>query len=125
MSYTFYPHLPEAAPVPAALVDEGYELRDPPSPSSSRDPLDAANNQKSTTDQGEPSPGETSLASVMELLLKRPDRLDWLLRDEAQQRELLPRLLAVALLGFAIYGVVATLVLNAIWHQNHFWFPGV
>lgn len=125
MGYTFYPELPESMPVPAELVDEGYALHESPTPSLSNDSPDAPRNEIPDADHAEALPGETSLANVLDMLLKRPGRLDWLLRDESQQRELLPRLLAVALLGFAIYGIVATLVLNAIWHQDQFWFPGV
>ena len=62
---------------------------------------------------------------VVEMLLKDRARLDQLLRDENEQRALIPRLLAVALAGFAIYGVVATIVLNAFWSTHHVWWQWV
>ena len=62
---------------------------------------------------------------VVELLLKDRARLDELLRDHDQQRLLIPRMLAVALAGFAIYGVVATLVLNALGSTYHLWWSWV
>ncbi len=64
-------------------------------------------------------------AGVVEMLLKDRARLDRLLRDENEQRTLIPRLLAVALAGFAIYGVVATIVLNAFWSTYHVWWNWV
>ena len=48
-----------------------------------------------------------------------------MLRDENEQRALIPRLMAVALAGFAIYGVVATIVLNGLWSTYHVWWPWV
>lgn len=59
-------------------------------------------------------PFDASAAGLLELLLKNERRLNLLLRDAARQREFIPRLLAVALGGFAIYGAAATIVLNAI-----------
>ncbi|HUY91754.1 MAG TPA: hypothetical protein VMV10_23630 [Pirellulales bacterium] len=59
-------------------------------------------------------PDDGSTVGLLELLLKSERRLNLLLRDPARQREIIPRLLAVALGGFAIYGVAATVVLNAI-----------
>ena len=49
---------------------------------------------------------------LVELMLKDRRRLDALIRDEASPPELIPRLLAVALLGFTIFGVAATLIVN-------------
>jgi hypothetical protein len=60
-------------------------------------------------------------ASVVEMLLKDQPALDRLLRDPAWQRRLIPRLLAVALVGFAVYGLVTTLVLNAIYFEHGYW----
>lgn len=62
---------------------------------------------------------------VVELLLKDRARLDQMLRNENEQRRLIPRLLAVALSGFAIYGIVATIVLNALWTTYHVWWHWV
>ncbi len=49
---------------------------------------------------------------LVELMLKNRRRLDSLLRDEAHAPDLIPRLLAVAVTGFAIFGIAATLILN-------------
>ena len=46
-------------------------------------------------------------------MLKDRARLDELLREDSRQAELIPRFLAIALVGFTIYGVAATVVLNA------------
>jgi hypothetical protein len=66
---------------------------------------------------------EISTAGVVEMLLKDTGRLNTLLRDEGNQRELVPRMLAVSVAGYAVYGVVATAILNALWMKSHFWFP--
>ena len=66
---------------------------------------------------------EVSTASVVEMLLKDHDQLNNLLRHEAYQRDLVPRLLAVALAGFAVYGIVMTAIVNALWVKNGFWLP--
>jgi hypothetical protein len=63
----------------------------------------------------------TSLGGVVEMLLKDREWLDHLLRDPSWQRRLIPRLLAIALAGFAVYGLVATLVLNAIYFKSGYW----
>jgi hypothetical protein len=49
---------------------------------------------------------------LVELMLKDRRRLDSLLRDEAHAPDLIPRLLIVALTGFTIFGIAATLLLN-------------
>src|SRR5262249_60031742 len=45
-------------------------------------------------------------------LLKEPRRLDDLNGDEPRQAELVPRLLAIALAGFALFGVALVLILH-------------
>ena len=64
-------------------------------------------------------PGDGSAAGLLEMMLKSERRLNALLREPGRQREFIPRLLAVALGGFAIYGVAATVVLNAIADKSH------
>lgn len=56
--------------------------------------------------------GDGPLALV-ELILKDPIRLDRLIRKTPQQIVLLPRLLAISLIAFVIFGVSMTLVLSA------------
>ncbi len=68
---------------------------------------------------------QVSTTDVIEMLLKDRARLDQLLRHEERQRELVPRLMAVALFGFFIYGVVVTGLLNALRAQTGFWLPHV
>jgi hypothetical protein len=70
-------------------------------------------------------PDTTSPQGVVELLLKNRTRLDQLLRDEREQRKLIPQLLAVAVIGFAIYGVVATIVLNGLGATYGIWWNWV
>lgn len=77
-------------------------------------------------DSGAPaSRGPVATASVVELLLKDRQQLDLLLRDEMGQRELIPKLLAVAMCGFALYGAVATWMLNLARSSSGFWLPGM
>lgn len=64
---------------------------------------------------------EISTTGVVEMLLKDHAQLNRLLRNEGYQRELVPRLMAVALAGFAIYGVVVTAIFNAVWIRNGVW----
>lgn len=45
-------------------------------------------------------------------MLKEPGHVDELLRDEDNLPELIPRLLAIGLTGFTIFGIAATVVLN-------------
>lgn len=50
--------------------------------------------------------------SLVELTLKQPERLDALLRAPDHQSEVITRFLAVALVGFTVFGVALTLALN-------------
>jgi hypothetical protein len=59
---------------------------------------------------------------VIELLLKNPARLNELLRDEAHLRELIPSLLAVAMMGLTLHGVVLTAIVNLLNTTSQFWF---
>ena len=60
-----------------------------------------------------PSPASSGRTTeLVELMLKDRRRLDALIRDEASTAELIPRLLAIALLGFTIFGIAATLIIN-------------
>jgi hypothetical protein len=49
---------------------------------------------------------------LIELMLKDQRRLDVLIREEADAPELIPRLLGIAFVGFTIFGIAATLILN-------------
>jgi hypothetical protein len=67
--------------------------------------------QPRTADSHAPaSSGRTT--ELVELMLKDRRRLDLLIRDEAGAPELIPRLLAIALVGFTIFGIAATLIIN-------------
>jgi uncharacterized membrane protein len=59
---------------------------------------------------------------LVELMLKDRRRLDTLIRDQAHAPDLIPRLLAVALIGFAIFGIAATLIVN-VSHTQPSWMP--
>jgi hypothetical protein len=76
-----------------------------------------------TDNAAEAAPAEVTTAGVVEMLLKDHARLNRLLRTEAHQRELAPRLLAVALAGFATYGVALTALVNALWFKEGVWLP--
>ncbi len=65
----------------------------------------------------QPFPAETTTEAptttdLVELMLKDRRGLDALVRDEDHAPDLIPRLLAVALVGFTIFGVAATLIVN-------------
>jgi len=49
---------------------------------------------------------------LVELLLKDQRRLDAMIRDDALARNLIPRLLAVALLGLTVFGIAVTVIMN-------------
>src|SRR5262245_25549809 len=59
---------------------------------------------------------------LVELMLKDGRRLDALLRDEALAPDLIHRLLAVALVGFTIFGIAAKLIVNLAGAQPA-WMP--
>lgn len=68
---------------------------------------------------------DLSLMQLLDLLLKDREHLEKLLRLPIQQRQLVPRLLTLGLIGFAIYGVGATVMLNAARVVWDYWPPGV
>lgn len=55
---------------------------------------------------------EIKTTELVELMLKNQRRLDGLIRQESRAPDLIPRLLAIALVGFTIFGIAATLILN-------------
>jgi hypothetical protein len=67
----------------------------------------------------------TTLSSVVDLLLKDHRRIDGILRIEEGQRRLIPKLLAIAVCGFTLYGVVATVMLNLARSHSGFWLLGL
>src|SRR5262245_32181296 len=56
---------------------------------------------------------DQSIVGLVELMLKDPQQLESLVRDKSRQAELIPRLLAISIVGVTIFGVAATLILNA------------
>jgi hypothetical protein len=68
---------------------------------------------------------DLSLAQLLDLLLKDRRGLQQRLRLPEQQRRIVPRLLMLGLIGFAIYGVGATVMLNAVRVACGYWPPGV
>jgi hypothetical protein len=63
---------------------------------------------------------EHSTFGLVELMLKNPDRVDRLMRDDSRLQELVTQFLAIALVGFTIFGIAATVMLNAadIWPKG-------
>jgi hypothetical protein len=55
---------------------------------------------------------EISAFGLVEMMLKDRTRLHDLMRDPKQQADLIPRFLAIALLGFVVFGIAVTVVLN-------------
>jgi hypothetical protein len=66
-----------------------------------------------STEPNCPRVGAATTLELVELLLKSPPALGELMRDESRQAELIPRFLAIGLIGFTIFGIAATVVLNA------------
>jgi hypothetical protein len=69
------------------------------------------------------------MIDLVDLILKDRRRLDTLIRDEARAPELIPRLLALALLGFTVFGIAATLIVNLVsplpaWMPSTRWYDG-
>jgi hypothetical protein len=58
-------------------------------------------------------PVRTGLLDLVELILKRRERLEQALRDHALQALLVPRFLAISILGFVLFGVALSLVFTA------------
>jgi hypothetical protein len=58
------------------------------------------------------STNDPKTTDLVELMLKDRRRLDALIRENSLAPELIPRLLAVALTGFTMFGIAATLILN-------------
>jgi hypothetical protein len=56
---------------------------------------------------------DRSTVGLVELMLKGPERLDDITRDETRQAGLVTKFLAISLIGFTIFGVAATVMLNA------------
>jgi hypothetical protein len=65
---------------------------------------------EAASDEG---PTKSGLLDLVELILKRRDRLERLVRDRAVQAELLPRFLAISLVGFLFFGVAVSLVFTS------------
>jgi hypothetical protein len=68
---------------------------------------------------------DVSLAQLLDLLLKDRPKLEQLLRLPEQQRRLVPRLLTLGTIGFAIYGIGASVMLNAVRVTWGYWPPGI
>lgn len=56
---------------------------------------------------------ERSVMGLVELLLKDPQQLDALNREEARQVDFIPRFLGIALAAYTLFGVALLLILNA------------
>lgn len=55
----------------------------------------------------------TGIADLIELILKRRDRLEQLVRVPSLQPQLLPKFLAISLIGFVFFGVALSLVFTS------------
>jgi hypothetical protein len=58
------------------------------------------------------SPDDISIAALVEYTLKEPSQLERLIRRPAQPLELVTRLLAIAVVGFAVHGAVLSLAIS-------------
>jgi len=77
------------------------------------------------TEYGATRQSEVPTGRVVEMLLKDQSSIDTLLRTDEGARMLVPKLLAIAMCGFALYGIVATAMLNGMLLHHDFWMPGV
>jgi hypothetical protein len=59
------------------------------------------------------APAKTGVTDLVELILKRRDRLEQLIREPSLQSVLLPKFLAIALIGFVFFGVALSLVFTS------------
>jgi hypothetical protein len=68
-----------------------------------------------------PAP-DCSVPGLVELMLKNRWKLHEVMRETGRSAELIPRFLAIALAGFTVYGIAATIVLNlcGVWPR---WVP--
>lgn len=66
-------------------------------------------------------PEQTALGNIVELLLKDHAKLEGILRLEEGQRRAIPKLLFIGATAFALYGVVATFMLNLARVEAGFW----
>src|SRR5688572_7575156 len=68
------------------------------------------------------TPGEpVSTRDVIEMVLKDRRKLDLFLRHETGQRRVIPKLLAISVSGFVLYGVTATVMLNLLRQAGGYW----
>ncbi len=79
-------------------------------------PLLEPDNSAITADIDE-RPANLGVLGLVELILKRRDTLDRLIRDPSLQPILLPKFLAISLIGFVFFGVAMSLVLTS----SHVW----
>ena len=80
---------------------------------------DAEQLQAQQESEAPPSAAESTTFGLIELLLKNQRRLDQLARSPQMQRELIPRLLAIGLIGYTIFGVALAVVFNSahVWPE--------
>jgi hypothetical protein len=66
-----------------------------------------------------PNESEATTLGLVELLLKNQTRLDRLARKPNIQRELVPRLLGIGLIGYTLFGIALVVVFNSarIWPE--------
>ena len=66
-----------------------------------------------------PTAGEPTMFGLIELLLKNQPRLDELTRAPQMQRELIPRLLAIGLIGYAVFGTSLAVIFTSaqVWPE--------
>jgi hypothetical protein len=62
-----------------------------------------------------------TFAALIDLLLKDQRRLDRIARDPQRQRELIPRFLAIGMIGYTIFAIGLAIVFNAsgVWPRLH------
>src|SRR5687767_2261406 len=69
--------------------------------------------EPSTSSTSGEGPAKTGVADLVELILKRRDRLEQMIREPSLQSLLLPKFLAISLIGFVFFGVALSLVFTS------------
>ena len=94
--------------------------RQPDATPGAAEAVEVAGDDEARSVESQPaSPDETSLFGLIELLLKYQTRFDTIARDPASQRELVPRLLAIGLMGYIVFGVALSIIFTAagVWPE--------
>lgn len=101
-----------------------YPLEPMPDDEPPRSPIELEKSPSPAPTQEAEAEDSSAPTGIVDLLLKGRHRIDALLRTTEGQRDLIPKLLAVAVCGFTLYGITITVMLNLA-RSHGFWLPGL